>query len=158
MKYCKNCGSELPDDAAFCAKCGTPASAAEQPVQSVQPTQTVQQTPPPVQPMQTVQQTPPPVQPQAAQSQGYYAAPVYQKTNTMSVVGFVLSLLGFNLVSLILSIVGLSQVKKSQMTQMPEGGRGLAIAGIIISSLTIVAIVIYVILAAIYASAYYYYY
>lgn len=24
MKYCKNCGKQLPDDARFCVDCGTP--------------------------------------------------------------------------------------------------------------------------------------
>jgi hypothetical protein len=117
----------MPDDAAFCARCGTFVPGAQ------------------------------PVPPQFVQSQGYYGVPVYRKTNTMSVVGFVLSLFGFNVVSLILSILGLSQVRKSQMTQMPEDGEGLAIAGIIISSLSVVAIAIYFIIVIICVSSMCYY-
>jgi NADH:ubiquinone oxidoreductase subunit K len=135
MKYCKNCGSELPDDAAFCAKCGTPASAAEQPVQSVQPTQTVQQTPPPN------------AQPNTYHSYNAYNGTgqvPYQKTNGLSVAGFVVSLIGIltsfyiigiviGLVGMILSIIGTSKVKQSG-----EKGKGLAIAVIIIGALAIV--------------------
>jgi uncharacterized RDD family membrane protein YckC len=31
LANCRNCGSELPDGAAFCSKCGTPVQAVEQP-------------------------------------------------------------------------------------------------------------------------------
>ena len=27
MKYCMNCGKQLPDDAKFCIDCGTPVNA-----------------------------------------------------------------------------------------------------------------------------------
>ena len=71
MKFCSNCGTQLPDEAVFCASCGVklsdlarPAPAAPaQPVQPVQPTQ-------PVRPVQPVQ----PVQP----NQAVYQQTVYQ--------------------------------------------------------------------------------
>ena len=31
MKYCPNCGAQLPDNAQFCANCGTRLGAAQQP-------------------------------------------------------------------------------------------------------------------------------
>lgn len=36
MKYCPNCGAQLPDDAKFCASCGTPLAAPQQPQQQYQ--------------------------------------------------------------------------------------------------------------------------
>ena len=36
MKYCSNCGAQLPDDAQFCGSCGT-SVAADQPVQAPYP-------------------------------------------------------------------------------------------------------------------------
>lgn len=48
MAICKNCGNQVPDDAAFCANCGTPIDHAGQPQQDYQ--QAPQQPVPPVQP------------------------------------------------------------------------------------------------------------
>ena len=56
-----------------------------------------------------------------------------EKWNVLSIVGFVLSLIGFNVVAIILGFIGLSQVKKTG-----EKGRGLAIAAIIIGFASIV--------------------
>jgi hypothetical protein len=58
-----------------------------------------------------------------------------QKTNGLAIAGFVTSLLCMGLVGLILSIVGLSQIKKDPS----QGGKGLAIAGIVLGALGIVA-------------------
>lgn len=65
------------------------------------------------------------------------AAPAQK--NTMALVGFILSLLGFNVIALILSIVGLTNCKKPEYN---GDGKGFAIAGIIISSIYIVIIII----------------
>ena len=46
MKYCPNCGAQLPDDARFCGSCGTPF-AAGQPVQAPGPGAYTQAPPPP---------------------------------------------------------------------------------------------------------------
>lgn len=68
-----------------------------------------------------------------------------QLTNTMALVGFVMSF--FNgLVGLILSIIGMSQIKKTG-----EPGKGYALAGIIISSVSMLLGLIYWILVWIYA-------
>ena len=65
------------------------------------------------------------------------AAPAQK--NTMALVGFILALLGFNLIALILSIVGLTNCKKPEFN---GHGKGFAIAGIIISSIYMVIFII----------------
>ena len=60
------------------------------------------------------------------------AAPA-EKWNVLSIVGFILSLLGFNVIAIVIGFIGLSQVKKTG-----ERGRGLAIAAIIIGFVSIV--------------------
>ena len=55
------------------------------------------------------------------------------KTNAAAIIGLVFSIIGIGIIGLIVSIVGISQIKKTN-----EGGKGLAIAGIIISILKIV--------------------
>ena len=50
--FCANCGTQFPDEGAFCPNCGTPANAAfQQPAQPVQPVQQQPETAP-VQPAQ----------------------------------------------------------------------------------------------------------
>jgi len=92
--FCKNCGSQIDDNASVCIHCG--ASVRE---------------------MQTTQQQP-------AQS------------NTLAIVGFVFAFL-MPLVGLICSIIGL---KKSK--ELNDNGKGLAIAGIIISVIEILIVII----------------
>ena len=74
----------------------------------------------------------------------YY--PEQRKTNGTATAGFVLSLLGFlccgpllGVPGLILSIVALTQINKNPQT---EGGKGLAIAGIVIGVISIIAFVV----------------
>ena len=64
--------------------------------------------------------------------------PIVQKTNTLAIVGFVLSFF-FSFVGGILGIVALGQINKSNDM---ESGKGLAIAAIIIGFIPIVVIVI----------------
>ena len=56
-----------------------------------------------------------------------------EKWNVLSIVGFVLSIVGFNIVAIVLGFIGLSQVKKTG-----ERGRGLALAAVIIGFASIV--------------------
>lgn len=67
--------------------------------------------------------------------------------NILAIIAFVISLLGFNVVAVILGAIGLSQIKKSG-----ERGRGFALAaiwiGIISFVLGIIAIIAFVALAA----------
>lgn len=65
--------------------------------------------------------------------------PMSQKTNTMAIVGFVLSFI-FSIAGLIVSIIAMNQIK-----QTGEGGRGLALAGVIISAISIAFAIIYLI-------------
>ena len=66
--------------------------------------------------------------------------PVQQKTNTFALVGFICSFF-VPIVGLVFSILGFNQIKKNPS----EGGRGLAIAGIIISSILILISILYLI-------------
>lgn len=99
------------------------------------------------------QQQPYPTAPDSSQYQAYpQAYPVYQQTyvqatyaqppatDGVSIASFVTSLLGFNIVAVILGIVGLNRTKDGAMS-----GRGFAIAGIIIGSISLVMIIIMVI-------------
>ena len=70
------------------------------------------------------------------------------KTNGLAITGFIMSIASptfccglLSLSSLIVSIIGLIKVNKTK-----ENGKGLAIAGIIISAVTILAYILYIIL------------
>ena len=67
--------------------------------------------------------------------------------NVLSIVGFVLSLVGFNVIAVILGFIGLSQVKKNG-----QRGRGFALAAIIIGLVSLVLFVILIIVASIAAA------
>jgi hypothetical protein len=76
-------------------------------------------------------------------SQNSYQAP--QKTNGFAITGFVLSLLGCTgVLGLIFSAISLNQFKKNPN----QGGKGLAIAGLVIGILDVIGIVIYWIVVA----------
>ena len=66
-----------------------------------------------------------PEQPQGHQDAGYPSAP--RKTNTMAILGLVFAFV-FSPLGIVFSAIGLSQIKKRR-----EGGRGLAIAGLVLS-------------------------
>lgn len=75
-----------------------------------------------------------------------------QKTNGLAIGGFITSLLCCGTpVGLILSIIGLNQINKDPM----QGGKGLAISGIIISAIGMVgAFIYYVAVIAVASSGY----
>jgi peptidyl-prolyl cis-trans isomerase B (cyclophilin B) len=77
-----------------------------------------------------------------ASTPGYAAVPAEQKTNVLAIVSLVISILGFNVIAIILGAIGLSQIKKTG-----EKGRGLAIAGIIIGAVSLVIGIIIVIVS-----------
>lgn len=66
---------------------------------------------------------------------GYYAPPPAKQTNWWAVLSLIFGVIGGVLVSVICGIVGLSKAKQGQ------GGRGLAIAGLVLSALWVVALV-----------------
>lgn len=144
MKFCKHCGAQIEDTTAFCPNCGTnvsddavsssapePQYNAYQPEQSVQPAQ--------YQPYQDYQN--PGIYPEA-------------KLNGLAVAGFVVSLVSLffcgisSIVGLILSIIGMTQIKNSIKAGVPQRGNGLAIAGLVIGIIGTVFILIYIIMIA----------
>lgn len=113
-KFCTNCGQEISEGYAFCEKCGT----------SVDGNGKAQATP-------TVNV--------------YNTTAPAKKSNGMAIAGFVTSLVNMllccgsiSLISLILSIVGAVKAKDCN-----GDGKGLAIAGIIISAIMMVVGLIY---------------
>lgn len=118
-KFCINCGKEIPEGANVCPSCGATYGGQAAPTQTVVVNN--------VQPKQG---------------------------NGLAVAGFVVSLVSsllccgsFNLISLILSIVGLSKAKSLGGT-----GKGLAIAGIIISAIGLILLFLLTVLG--YATAF----
>ena len=70
---------------------------------------------------------------------------VSTKTNTLAIVSLVLSIIGFNVVAIVLGFVALNQVKKTG-----DKGRGMALAAVIIGFAEIVIgiIIIVVVVSA----------
>ncbi len=65
-------------------------------------------------------------------------------TNGLAIAGFITSLLCFGPIGLILSAIALGQIK----TNPRQGGKGLAIAGLVIGIISSVALIIYVVIVA----------
>lgn len=85
------------------------------------------------------QQNPTPYAAGGPQPYGAPMQPSSDRFNVMAIVGFVLAFV-VSLAGLIVSIIALSQIKKTG-----ERGRGLALAGVIISALSIVFGIIWII-------------
>ena len=66
-----------------------------------------------------------------------YGQPAWRPTDGFSIAALVTSLLGFNVIAIVLGIIGLNRTKNGAMS-----GRGMAIAGIVIGSLWFVAVII----------------
>ncbi|GAA2240949.1 DUF4190 domain-containing protein [Herbiconiux moechotypicola] len=77
-----------------------------------------------------------------APTPGYAPVPAEQRTNVLAIVSLVISILGFNVIAIILGAIALSQIKKTG-----EKGRGLALAGIIIGAVSIVLVIIIIIVS-----------
>lgn len=86
------------------------------------------------------------------------AAPVWfgpKKTNGLAIGSFIGGLFGMNVVAIVLGSIAISQINKSGGR---EGGKGLAIAGIVLSVLWIVGlIVVFIVLASSSPDQTYYY-
>jgi hypothetical protein len=65
-----------------------------------------------------------------------------QSTNVLAVVGFVLAIVGFNVIAVILGAVALSQIKRTG-----EKGRGFALAAIWIAIIEVVLFIVILIIA-----------
>ena len=111
---CSKCGAALAG-AAFCAACGTPANA----VNATTPTAPTNYQVPPMP----------------------YGAPV-AKTNGMAIAALVTSLAGsfcgLGFLGLVFGLISLNQIKKSNGA---ETGKGMALTGVIIGGLTVLAII-----------------
>ncbi len=73
-----------------------------------------------------------PYQPYPAPPPGYYAPPPTQQTNWWAIVSLISGLIGGVLISVVCGVVGLNRAKLGQ------GGRGLAIAGLVLSGVWVV--------------------
>ena len=92
------------------------------------------------------QSAPPPAYPggQPAYGEPAYGQPGFQpqKTNTMAILGLVFAFV-FSPLGIVFSAIGLKQIKERR-----EGGRGLALAGLILSIVFVLIGILFVILAA----------
>ena len=113
MMKCSKCSAELEDNAKFCPQCGAPVG--DDYVQHEQ-AQTQYQSQPQGQPQGNAQ----------SQTQGNTTY-VYQRTNGFAIAGFVLSFF-VAILGIIFSAIALKQI-----SDRGEGGKGLAIAGLVLS-------------------------
>ncbi|RAV18043.1 hypothetical protein DQP55_00690 [Mycolicibacterium sp. GF69] len=79
---------------------------------------------------------PPPPPPYSQQTPGYYAPPQERPTNWWAVVSLIFGVLGGVLISVVCGIVGLKKAKEGQ------GGRGMAIAGLVLSAVWAVVLAV----------------
>ena len=151
MVQCSRCGTIYEESAAYCPHCGANA-----PVVYSQPPQGYGQPPVPPQepqgypgqqgqPQQPPVYAPPPVNPYGqVPTNPYYAPPpiVQPPYNGMAIGGFVLACVSLVLCCLpITAIVGLvlSIISMPQIDQRGERGKGLAVAGIVLNALVLLA-------------------
>ncbi len=127
--FCTKCGKEIPEEAKFCPHCGASTNGEPQPNAN----RDTYFTPPPA----------PRYQQQPAQQT--------QETNTMAIVGFVLSFF-ITIAGLICSIIGY----RNADSQYGGNGKGLALAGIIISAISMVIAFVCVIVVISFAGYYHY--
>lgn len=136
---CTNCNQPLEEGAKFCAHCGTPI-VQEEPAVEVKTENTAWQTP---------EQPAPTMTPDAS-----YCEEPKETTNGLAIAGLVVSLVTpFSVIPLILSILGLVFGKK----KWNSSGKGIAIAGIVISSvklfLELLSVIVYIIIILLAVSA-----
>ena len=147
--HCIHCGAQIPDTAKFCTACGKPVQAApaapdKEPVVKEAPVDEPIGAPEEGSAQEPVEETAPAYTPPVNASE--YTASVPPATNGLAIAGFVCSLIfipvGLGVLTaiagLILSILGIGAAKKLSENK----GRGLAIAGTIISAVRIVLILI----------------
>ncbi len=165
--FCKNCGKEILDNAAFCTYCGAQSATPQQPVQQPQP---VYQQPTYQQPQQPVYQQPSYQQP-AYQQSGYasapYESPEGKSAATAALVWGILSfvLCAVPILGFVFGIIGIKKANTAKKLGVKNGTvtAGLVfailglIAGIIWTIYWIVALII-LIVAGSYAGSFYDYY
>ena len=130
MKNCSKCGNTVSEQAKFCNRCGNKFD--EENIINQAETNNVANTAP-------VNNN------QTNSTQINNVSPNNKdKNNSLALAGFIVSLVSFlccgggSIIGLVLSIIGLNQINKTN-----EKGKGLAIAGIILSSIGfIIAIIV----------------
>ena len=146
MRFCENCGTQLEDGVRFCPNCG--AQVAQEAAQTQPDAQTTAQSAQPETAVQTAVTSVMNTAENAAGAQApLHATVVTQapapKTNGFAVAGFVLGICSilfgwiccFNITSvlgLVFSIIGLCQIGGKK-----GSGKGLAVAGLVLSILSI---------------------
>jgi len=118
--YCSKCGELNPEGSDYCKKCGAPLSHAA---------------------------IPPAAQPPAAPASGQQATMPARPTSGFSTASLILGILGFSgicaLLAIIFGAIGINQEKRTG-----AGGKGMAIAGVVLGSvwifLGIITILIFV--------------
>ena len=122
-KFCTQCGSALEEGSAVCPNCGNKIRSVEEEVVVNNP------------------------EPMVNQNVSYENNGEVKKNNVFALVGFIISLVNilccgsFSIFGLVFSIIGLVESKKQN-----GNGKGMAIAGIIISSIFIVLSILSVVL------------
>lgn len=136
MAFCAKCGADKRT-LNVCPSCGSGPEAGGT---SFAPPRAASQ--PPAQQQPAYQQ--PAYQQPAYQQPGYQQSMQSQKTNGFAIASLICSLLCISLLGIIFGHVGLSQINRNR-----EGGRGLAVAGLILGYIGLVAtIAIYVLVFA----------
>lgn len=133
MKFCGNCGAQLEDSAHYCTYCGTRFEGEAMKFTPTDAQSTQQHT------EQHTEQT------KSADSQ----IPTSRKTNGFAVAGFVLGLVSIVLtwcfcfpITPILGIV-FSSMALSQIAKSGDDGKGIAVAGLIISIICIILLFLF---------------
>lgn len=132
--FCNKCGTEIPAGESKCPNCGESAMSQNNVAQQPQP-----------------QPYYPPYYPPAPAQQIVVNAGTSKPSNGCATAGFVLALIGlvlgftfiFSVLGLILSIVGLAKAKS-----VDGAGKGLAIAGMIISIISFIPGILLIMLFA----------
>lgn len=135
--FCKNCGQQLAEGAAFCPNCGAAVPAEEQPIQAeAQPVPTEAQ-PTEAQPVQAQQQPyTPPQQPYGQPGYGNVYAPQAKPSMSWLIVNIVLYVLsGFmnilSLIGLIFGAIGQSSYSKGDYVDAENNTKVCKTLGII---------------------------
>lgn len=132
--FCPNCGSNNTEDAKFCTGCGAPLSNEVKEENANTVTQVEGQ---PVQPeMQSIQ-------PEMQQGQPQVVAPA--KWSGKAIASFVVSLVGIFFAAIICGTIGLvfsALAFQELKTKQNLRGKGLAVAGMVISIIDVVLMII----------------